>query len=251
MIEENERIYKVYKHTLPMSVSGKENDMVYIGITCKENPIDRWGVSGVHYKYNKHFSRAISKYSWQNFLHEVLFDSLTKEEAEQKEIELIAYYNSTNAKFGYNKANGGNSNGKHTEETKRIISEKAKERLKNQKNNPLYGTHRSEETKRKISEKAIGRKDSEEARRKMSEQRVGEKNIMYGKTHTEEAKEKIAKATSKPVRCIETGVIYSSALEAKRQTGTDNSVIHRYINGKASYAGKLPDGTKLHWEYAS
>lgn len=32
-MEENERIYKVYKHTLPMSVSSKENDMVYIGLT--------------------------------------------------------------------------------------------------------------------------------------------------------------------------------------------------------------------------
>lgn len=247
----NERIYKVYKHTLSKSVSGKENDMVYIGITSQENPWDRWGVHKAHYKYNKHFSRAISKYSWENFLHEVLFDGLTKKEAEDLEIKLISEYNSTNENFGYNKANGGSSNGKHTEETKRIISEKAKERLKNPENNPLYGTHRSEETKRKISEKTIGRKVSEEAKQKMSEQRAGEKNVMYGKTHTEEAKEKIKLAVSRSVRCIETGIVYPSALEAKRQIGADNSVINRCINGKAAYAGKLPDGTKLHWEYVS
>lgn len=247
----DERIYKVYKHTLPKEFSGKENDMVYIGITSQENPWSRWGVHKANYKYNEHFSRAISKYSWENFLHEVLFDGLTKEEAEQKEIELISYYNSANRKFGYNKANGGSSNGKHTEETKRIISEKAKKRFENPENNPNYGKHRSEETKKKISEKAIGRKHTEEAKQKMSKQRAGKNNVMYGKTHTEEAKEKIAKATSKPVRCIETGIVYLSALEAKRETGADNSVIHRYINGKASYAGKLPDGTKLHWEYAS
>lgn len=204
-----------------------------------------------HYKYNKHFSRAISKYGWNNFKHDVLFNGLTKEDAEHKEIELIAYYNATNSKFGYNHANGGSSNGKHTEETKKIISEKAKERFKNPKNNPMYGTHCSEETKRKISEKAIGRKHSEKAKQKMSKQRTGENNIMYGKHHTDNAKEKIAKATSRPVRCIETGIVYPSALEAKRQTGADNSVINRYINGKASYAGKLQDGTKLHWEYAS
>lgn len=248
---DNERIYKVYKHTLPKEVSGKENDMVYIGITCQEDPWDRWGVNGTHYKYNTHFSRAISKYSWKNFLHEVLFDGLIKEEAESLEIKLIAEYNSTNEKFGYNKANGGNSVGKHTEETKKIISEKAKKRFENPENNPVYGTHRSEETKRKISEKAIGRKHSDEAKRKMSEQRVGEKNVMYGQTHTQEAREKIAKALGHPVRCIETGITYPSEIEAKRQTGVDNAMIHRYLHGMASYAGKLPDGTKLHWEYVN
>lgn len=250
-MQEDKRIYKVYKHTLPTSISGKENDMVYIGITSQKNPWNRWGVHKAHYEYNKHFSRAISKYSWGNFIHEVLFDGLTKEEAERKEIELIAYYDSTNEKYGYNKANGGSSNGKHTEEVKKIMSEKAKERLKNPENNPMYGTHHSEEAKRRISEKATGRRHSKEAKEKMSKQRTGEKNVMYGKTHTEEAKEKISKATSKPVRCVETGIVYSSALEAKRQIGADNSMINRCIHGKATYAGKLPDGTKLHWEYAS
>lgn len=247
----NERIYKVYKHTLPKSISGKENDMVYIGITGQENPWDRWGVHKAHYKYNSHFNRAISKYSWENFLHEVLFDGLTKEEAEDLEIKLIAEYNSTNEKFGYNKANGGSSVGKHTEETKSILSERAKKRFENPENNPMFGKHHTKETKRKISEKATGRGHSEESKQRMSEQRAGEKNIMYGKTHTEKAKEKIKLAVSRPVRCIETGIVYPSALEAKRQIGADNSVINRCINGKAAYAGKLPDGTKLHWEYAS
>lgn len=246
----NERIYKVYKHTLPKSVSGKENDMVYIGITSQENPWDRWGVHKAHYEYNSHFSRAISKYSLENFLHEVLFYGLTKEEAEDLEIKLIAEYNSTNENFGYNKANGGSSNGKHTEETKRIISEKAKERLKSPENNPLYGKHHSESTRRKISEKAIGRKVSEEAKKKLSKANAGENNCMYGQTHTKEAREKIAKALGHPVRCVETGVIYPSEIEAKRQTGVDNTMIHRYLHGKAGYAGKLSDGTKLHWEYA-
>lgn len=248
---DNERIYKVYKHTLPKEVSGKDNDMVYIGITSQENPWNRWGIHKAHYEYNQHFSRAISKYSWENFLHEVLFIDLTKEEAEQKEIELIAYYNSTNDKFGYNKANGGSSVGKHTEETRNILSEKAKKRFENPENNPMYGKHHSEEAKRKISEKATGRGHSEEAKQKMSNQRVGEKNAMYGQTHTQEAREKIAKALGHSVRCIETGIIYPSEIEAKRQTGVDNTMIHRYLKGKASYAGKLPDGTKLHWEYVS
>lgn len=250
-MEEKTRIYKVYKHTLPASISNKENDMVYIGITCRENPSDRWGINGVNYKYNEHFSRAIIKYSWDNFLHEVLFDGLTKEEAEELEMNLIAEYNSTNDKFGYNKANGGSSIGKHTEETKNIISKKAKKRFENPENNPMYGKHHSDDAKRKISEKAIGRKVSDEAKRKLSIANAGENNCMYGKTHTKEAREKISKALSHAVRCIETGVVYPSEIEAKRQTGVDNTMIHRYLKGKAGYAGKLSDGTKLHWEYAN
>lgn len=250
-MEENEKIYKVYKHTLPKEISGKENDMVYIGITSQESPWDRWGTNGSHYKYNTHFSRAITKYSWQNFLHEILFDRLTKVEAEILEIKLIAKYDSTNDKYGYNKANGGSSVGKHTEKTKRIISEKAKKRFENPENNPMYGKHHSEETRKKIGERNAGKKISIEARQKLSMANAGEKNCMYGQTHTQEAREKIAKALSHPVRCIETGIAYPSEIEAKRQTGVDNTMIHRYLHGKASYAGKLPDGTKLHWEYVS
>ena len=268
MTQESERIYKVYKHTLPMSVSGKENDMVYIGITCQEKAHYRWGRNGIKYKNNIYFYRAIQKYGWDNFIHEILFDDLTKDEANQKEVELISEYNSTNQNKGYNIELGGSGQGKHSLETRIKISQAKKgfkfseeskkkmsesQRAINRKgeNNPLYGTHRSKETKRKISEKATGRKHSNEAKQKMSKQRAGEKNVMYGKTHTPEAKEKIAKATSKPVRCIETGVIYPSALEAKRQIGVDNSMIHRYLKGKAGYAGKLSDGTKLHWDYVS
>lgn len=195
MCEQVDRIYKVYKHTLPMDISKKENDMVYIGITSQENVFDRWGNNGNHYKYNEHFSRAISKYGWQNFLHEVLFDGLTKEEAENFEIKLIAEYNSANEKFGYNKALGRSSVGKHTEETKNIISQKAKERFKNPENNPMYNKHHTEEAKKKISQKATGRKLSREAKEKLSKANIGENNYMYGKTHTKEAREKNSKGS--------------------------------------------------------
>lgn len=251
MTDENKKVYKVYKHTLPKEVSGKNSDMIYIGITCQENPSDRWGNNGSHYKYNEHFFRAISKYGWNNFLHEILIDGLTKINAEELEIKLIAEYNSANEHFGYNKALGGSSVGKHTEKTKKVISDKARIRLENPENNPMYGKHHSEDTKKKISEKAIGRTLSEETKKKLSAINAGENNCMYGQTHTKEAREKIKRALGHPVRCIETGIIYPSEIEAKRQTGVDNTMIHRYLKGKASYAGRLPDGTKLHWEYVS
>ena len=114
MIEENEKIYKVYKHTLPKEFSGKENDMVYIGITCREKAYYRWGRNGIKYKSNPYFYNAIQKYGWDNFNHEILFERLTKEEANQKEIELISEYDSTNKTKGYNIELGGNGQGKHS-----------------------------------------------------------------------------------------------------------------------------------------
>ena len=77
----DEHSYTVYMHTSP---SNKR----YIGVT-KQKPISRWRTDGSGYKDSKYFWRAIKKYGWNNFQHEILFQGLTKEEAEQKEIELI------------------------------------------------------------------------------------------------------------------------------------------------------------------
>lgn len=104
----------VYKHTSP---SGK----VYIGITS-QNPLKRWQ-NGRGYIHNEYFYRAILKYGWLNFKHEILCEELNKEEAELEEIELIKQYKSNQKEFGYNIQSGGNYAGKHSEETKRKFSE--------------------------------------------------------------------------------------------------------------------------------
>lgn len=90
--------YFVYKHTCP-------NGKIYIGITC-QTPSKRWA-NGKGYAPNAYFSSAIQKYGWDNIRHEILFDSLTKEQAEQKEIELIAEYKSNQREYGYNISVGG------------------------------------------------------------------------------------------------------------------------------------------------
>lgn len=104
--------YVVYKHTTP-------NGKVYIGITGK-NPVERWDY-GHGYRQNKHFWNAIVKYGWKNIRHEILFDGLTKQQAEQKEVELIIEYKSNQREYGYNLDNGGKCTGRHSEETKQRI----------------------------------------------------------------------------------------------------------------------------------
>ncbi|KAB8292074.1 group I intron endonuclease, partial [Bifidobacterium apri] len=95
-------MYVVYKHTTP---SGK----VYIGITGKK-PEYRWK-NGNGYKDNAHFDNAIKKYGWENTKHEIVANGLTKEQACDLEIELIAKYHATDPRKGYNISAGGESRG--------------------------------------------------------------------------------------------------------------------------------------------
>ena len=86
----------VYKHTSP-------SKGVYIGIT-KQNPVIRWS-NGSGYKRNPYFYKAIQKYGWDNFKHEILFSNLTQEEAERYEKNLISEYR--NGGKCYNILDGG------------------------------------------------------------------------------------------------------------------------------------------------
>lgn len=134
--------YYLYKHICP---KGK----IYIGIT-KQEPHLRWK-NGHGYSDNQYFTRAIKKYGWDNFKHEIIYSKLTKEEAENKEKNLISFYKSNIREFGYNIQKGGSVNEKHSEETKRKISQS----LMGIKN-PRYGKNfkgysLSEEIKRKLS----------------------------------------------------------------------------------------------------
>ena len=92
--------YCIYIHR------NKTNGKVYVGQT--NNPSRRWGSGGVAYKSNKHFYSAILKYGWKDgFDHEILCDSLTKEEADIKEREFIELYEAANPDKGYNLTPGG------------------------------------------------------------------------------------------------------------------------------------------------
>lgn len=92
--------YSVYCHT------NKINNKKYIGITSQKVS-DRWA-NGKGYKRCYAFDRAIQKYGWEEFAHEVLFTALSKQDAEKKEIELIAKWD-TVAPHGYNLESGGSA----------------------------------------------------------------------------------------------------------------------------------------------
>ena len=196
-------MYSVYKHTSP---KGK----VYIGITSM-NPLKRWN-NGRGYKHNSYFYSAIQKYGWENIKHEILFDNLTKEEAEQKEIELIAKYKSNQRGYGYNLTSGGEtcvvcieSRKKMSDSHKGIpLSEKHKECLK-------HGRH-----KRKVQPNA-------------------------GKHLSKEWKKHVSESLSKKVCQYDLNGnlinIYNSSVIASKISGVVNSNISRCCNGKLKSAG--------------
>ena len=205
--------YCVYKHTSP---GGK----VYIGITCRK-PEYRWD-HGRGYWQNPYFTSAIKKYSWDNFSHEILFSGLSKEEAETKEIELIAAYDSTNRDKGYNCERGGNARGKTTDETRTKISKARKGKCVGE-SNPMYGKHLSVEVRRKLSLAKRGKPQS----------------------RTPEHCKRISEVKRKQIVCIETGVKYSSGMEAEKLTGVSRGNISSCCTGKRKTAGGFT------WRYAT
>lgn len=180
----------VYKHTSP---SGK----VYVGIT-HQRPEDRWQ-GGLGYRKNPYFFRAILRYGWDNFRHEILSRGLTKEEACVLERALIAYYRSNEKHRGYNLTDGGEFF-KHSKESREKMS---------------------------INRKGKGHRTlSAETKAKLRANHAGG-------------------AESKPVLCVETGVVYESTNAAAHSTGIDKSPISRCCRHIPHYntAGGY------HWKY--
>lgn len=248
----DDRKWTVYSHI------NKFNSKMYIGITSV-NPKERWK-NGKGYK-GQVFYKAIEKYSFDGFYHEIVSSNLTKEEAENFEIYLIDVLDSR-CPNGYNISIGGGSNKGYiaSEETRKKISD------------ANTGKVRTEEMKIKYREANLGennpsygKRASEETKKKMSESQSGEKAFWYGKTMSEEVKDKIRETKikngsnvfsdehkaklSKPIICLTTMIEYKSAIEVERLGIADRGGISKCCKGKQKHCGKLEDGTKLSWMY--
>lgn len=99
---DNEKCYKVYVYT------NKINNKKYVGQTKHALKI-RAGKDGRNYDHCTYFWNAIKKYGWNNFESKIIYNDLTKSEADALEIKLIKELNTTNDKYGYNILQGGNT----------------------------------------------------------------------------------------------------------------------------------------------
>lgn len=198
--------WTVYKHTSP---SGK----VYIGITSIV-PESRWKKG---YGKQTIFGKAISKYGWDSFTHEILFIHLTKEEAEAKEIELIKAYKNIN--LSYNDAEGGFCRGKQSERIKELIRQKALGHKRN------LGRFTSEETKRKISEALKGR-----ALKKETKEKLRNHPKIKGNTNRRKTVYQIDNTGNLVA-------VYNNTYEADLKTGINRCNISACCRGRLKHAG--------------
>lgn len=221
-------MYTVYKHISP---SGK----VYIGITSQS--VNRRWDNGNGYKSNEYFYRAIIKYGWDSFKHEILFTGLTKEQAEAKEIELIKFYNSTDSHCGYNLRKGGcvcsfsdqsiekmrlsHLGYKHSDEQKRKISKSLSGRKISK---GMLGHYHSDETKRRMSESRKGIKYSKSTIDKMSKNRMGK---CVGKNNHR----------AKRVINLTTGEVFTTIKEACDKYGLGHSGVSNVCRGAIKTCG--------------
>lgn len=134
----------IYKHT--NSFNGK----CYVGQTCKTNPNYRWNDGKGYTKRNpnSHFARAIKKYGWDSFTHEIIEKDITSQElANQRESFWITYFNSV--ENGYNSNYGGN-NKTPSKETREKLSANSK-KMWAQKGDKLREIYSSKKHREKLS----------------------------------------------------------------------------------------------------
>jgi len=243
-----ERKYLVYKHTSP---SGK----VYIGMT-KQTAEGRWK-KGFGYQSSPHFWNAIQKYGWDNFSHEVLHKELSADDACELEQKLIAEYNAMDRQFGYNEKSGGQIGAVFSDSVRKKISDAQKRFHKEHPDAALKiaervrGFRHTEETKRKMSEIASGRHcdHTDEWNKKIGESNrarlLSDENLYRDACNRCRAN---GLKAAKPVEQLDLlgNVIarYESAHDAERKTGIRNGNIANCCVGK----GKTSGGYK--WRYA-
>lgn len=226
--------YYIYKHT------NKANGKCYIGQTKNI----KWRWYPANYKCCSKFYRAILKYGWDNFTHEIL-KICDEGNVDYFEIYYIKLYDSI--QNGYNLDSGGCKNKTQSPETIQKKSNFMKGRKhtlghtpwnKGKKMSDEYrlklsiahkgkkGRSPSPETRKKISEAQIGKKVSEETRRKLSLSHLGK-----------ESKHK------KKIVNLDTGEIFESLVNAGKKYGLNIKNISANLHKKTKTCGGF------HWEF--
>lgn len=218
------------------------NGKQYVGqaqnIQQREN---KWRCMKHHYA-GRLIDNARSKYGFENWSIKVLAECDNQEDLDKLETYYIRCYN-TKAPNGYNLTDGGCSGNlgyHHTDETKKIISEKNKV--------SMSGRHHSDESKKKMSEskKVIipwikGKHHSNETKAKISEKKKGI-------SHTQEWVEKIRNHPSMSREII-------GINEHNEEVCRFKSVEEAIRNGYSKHIGEVANGKRirsnnLYWKWA-
>ena len=268
-------------------ITNKTNGKVYIGQTIKDRGFNgRYDYSGVGiervYKVllinkkskskfcNTHLLTSIEKYGLDSFdVCEVFDVAFSKYELDIKERTWISIYKSTNRNYGYNFTHGG-SNGKPVADVNRRnslskIGKNLRSENPNSKKviclttNEIFNCTIDAAERYKLNRTAISQACS--GKRKLAgslengeklvwmyyDEYINNKLEVENRLNPEYIK---PKSTCKKVVCLTTGIVFNSISEAALYYNQkSNANISSCCKGKLDYSGKLPDGTKLVWEY--
>lgn len=240
-----------YIYITTNNINGKQ----YIG-QHKGEPDDSYLGSGTTIK------KAIAKYGKENFSKEVLCYCQTREEANEKEKEIIAFYNAVDSEKFYNIQEGGaNGDGwrsyqrwckNNPEEAKKIWKQNGEKLQKWRKEHP-------EEYYKKCivpfieGSKKYWEKHPEEQKELMK--KVNTEKEKWQQTHQEEHQKQVerwrkagSEANSQRILCVTTGEIFSSQCEAARAYNIQQPNISKCLRGERKSAGKHPQTKdKLVW----
>lgn len=179
--------------------------------------------------WNKHLQNSWKKYGQENFEFKVIEEcDITC--LDEREIFWIKQFDAFHN--GYNQTIGGNGMRGLTPWNK--------------------GKKLSKSYRNKLSEAHKGYKHTEEQKTKLSQKLSGENNPHYGKTGFESSRGSI-------VYCITLDRFFGSAADAERILKSEGVLrvnAHCILNccknlPKYKTSGKLPDGTRLQWRYAT
>lgn len=207
-------MYLIYSHT------NKINGKRYIGLTSHaENPNKRWR-DGLAYLNNHHkvFAAAITKYGWNNFIHEILETNISSlAEANKREKFWIEYYHTYVGDpgcKGYNCTKGGDG---------------------------VTGIVPTDEYRNLRRKLKLGTKASVDTKRKMSIARKGKPQNMTSKKLEACKKQQMLMVDilRKPVICVETGERWKSVTEAAEALGVAETTVSAALNGRQKTVRKL------------
>ena len=210
--------------------------MIKTGIYCIENLINHKKYIGqsnnIEYRWKRHkyelnrghhdndyLQKSWDKYGCDNFKFYIL-ELCDISMLDELEVYYIDLYQTLNRDNGYNLTSGGSVNKQY-----------------------------SKEVCEKISQALMGHQVSLETRKKVSENHAdvsGKNHPMYGRKHSEEAKEKMRQAgLGRPssrknlnsVLCVELNAVFENATEAGKKLHLDSSAILKCCRGERKTCG--------------
>lgn len=218
--------FVLYVHTL---FDGRK----YIGITS-QSPGRRWRNGEGYKSTNSYFYRAIQKYGWDAFTHEILFEHLSEERAKELERELISKYRTQERSFGFNISGGGDGIFNPTEEVRRKIGEMS--RITN------TGRKLTKEHREMISRRLKANNPNANGQL-LTKERIAKFTEYAKKPKTDIQKSHMSDSAKKrEIRCVETGVVYSSMKAAAETLGICYTSLTCAVYDRHRRAGGF------HWE---